>query len=162
MKLIFLDIDGVLNSGRWLASIPYKLLREQDPHVDRWVHMLDPAAVRLLNQIVERTGASIVVSSSWRYALDFERLVQVLRAGGVCGEIIGSTPGGKGIRGLEIEDWLNLSHLSYDAFLILDDDSDMEPLAHRLVKTTFSDGLRREHVERAVEMLNGGGGADWE
>jgi hypothetical protein len=162
MKIIFLDIDGVLNSGRWLASIPYKLLREQDTHVDRWVHMLDPAAVRLLNQIVERTGASIVVSSSWRYALDFERLVRELRSGGVSGEIIGCTAKCMGWRGHEIEEWLNSTHLSYESFVILDDDSDMEPLAHRLVQTTFSDGLQREHVERAVEMLNGGGVADWE
>lgn len=161
MKLIFLDIDGVLNSGRWLASETYQRMRDDEPVSDRWEDMLDPDAVRMLNQIVEHTGGSIVVSSSWRYALDFDQLVQVLRAGGVRGGIIGSTPGGEGIRGREIEDWLDLSHLPYEAFVILDDDSDMEPFQDRLIRTTFADGLQQEHVELAVEMLNAGeGGSD--
>lgn len=51
MKLILLDFDGVLNNST-------------NPDVPYWA--LDPTNVAVLNTLIERTGAKVVVTSSWR------------------------------------------------------------------------------------------------
>jgi len=58
-------------------------------------------------------------------------------------------------RGAEIDRWLasNAGAREVGAFVILDDDSDTDPHKDRHVKTSFSVGLRDEHVELAVEIL---------
>ncbi len=53
---IFLDIDGVLNDSQFRLEG----LRRRDYSV-----LIDPKKVALLKKIVEETGASIVLSSSW-------------------------------------------------------------------------------------------------
>ena len=54
MKIIFLDIDGVLN------SIAYE--REKAPEQS----FIDESRLPLVAQIVRKTGAAIVLSSTWR------------------------------------------------------------------------------------------------
>jgi hypothetical protein len=51
-KIIFLDIDGVLNNSKWLKE------NKNNP--------IDPAAVNRINVIMQKTDAKIVISSSWR------------------------------------------------------------------------------------------------
>ena len=53
MKVIFLDVDGVLNS----AQDGYSIRLKTDSHL------------KLLQYIVKETGAKIVLSSSWRIGL---------------------------------------------------------------------------------------------
>ena len=77
-----------------------------------------PECVAELNRIVESTGADIVVSSTWRQDPDY---IQVLRAAGVNGRILGKTVHGiRGIdgnflvgtcRGDEIQEWLTANQL---------------------------------------------------
>ena len=57
-KILFLDFDGVLNSENWCYS----------PAAKHWygVFGLDSEKITLLDEIVERTGCEIVISSSWR------------------------------------------------------------------------------------------------
>jgi hypothetical protein len=73
LRLIFLDFDGVLNSEAWREN-----RGPRDPAIDiatldnneRYaLRSLDPAAVQVLETIVRRLDARVVVSSSWR--LDF-------------------------------------------------------------------------------------------
>lgn len=52
MKVIFLDIDGVLNSEEFLRNNPNQLI--------------DRKCVSILKNIVDKTGAVIVLSSGWR------------------------------------------------------------------------------------------------
>lgn len=60
-KILFLDIDGVLNHDTWFNSIAYK------SHEQSWkVSMFDPECVKRVNTILEKTGAKLVISSSWR------------------------------------------------------------------------------------------------
>ncbi len=56
MKVIFLDIDGVLN------SIKFDRLRMRDGRSD----FIDESRLPLLKQIVDSTGAVIVLSTTWR------------------------------------------------------------------------------------------------
>ena len=56
MKVIFLDIDGVLNSEEYYESFPD----------GEFIPPIDPVCVERLKRIVDRTGAKLILSSSWR------------------------------------------------------------------------------------------------
>lgn len=136
MKIIFLDIDGVMNNIRkW----PKNAGR-------RWI---DPSAVRRLNKITHATTSAIVISSTWRR---FWNVKQILEAAGVRGNIIGSTPFlPSEPRGSEIQLWL--SKHGAEKFIILDDDSDMGNLMDALIKTKWDVGLQDIHVKKAIARL---------
>ena len=53
-KILFLDIDGVLNTGSHLSQ-------------DKYGDGFNPKAVANLAKIVDATGADIVISSSWKF-----------------------------------------------------------------------------------------------
>lgn len=157
MRVLFLDFDGVLNSESWMLAHPQA----------NFLRALDRSAVALLAEIVSRTQARIVVSSSWRRMYSLNALREVLVEGGLptsC-EIVGVTPtldrspdGDKFVRGDEIQHWLDEASRGeqtdkVELFAILDDDDDMAHLRHRLVRTDFKVGLDRAAVERVVALL---------
>lgn len=146
MKIIFLDIDGVLNSGEYLYA----------HNCDEWVEQIDPDAVSLLNELVADTQAQIVISSSWRIARSLSEIKNYFKERGFMGDIIDVTPSnyrGETERGNEIQEWLDTHQV--DSFVILDDDSDMAHLRDYLVKTSFEHGLQPEHITKAKKILNG-------
>ncbi len=155
MKVLFLDIDGVLNSRTYLLFCYNQGVLPDDK--------IDPAAVARLNQITDATGAHIVVSSTWRlpyvWNKNVDKLVELLKKHGIKGDIIGATPDHKRShgRGGEIQDWMNrckLDGIQIETFVILDDDNDMGNLDKFLVQTKFSDGLLDVHVQAAIDILN--------
>lgn len=149
VKIVFLDFDGVLNSHLYFAkhAAPNRLL--DIPARDH----IDPDAVTLLDQLLLRTGAHIVVSSTWRLTRDTSELYRLLVAKGLRhGTVVGKTADLRGApRGKEIRLWVD-THRP-ESFVILDDDSDMAEMAPWLVKTSFGDGLQQDHVGRAVAIL---------
>lgn len=152
MKILFLDIDGVLNSVKFFNTLPHGFTTTRSDEI------LDPEAIERVNKIINETGAKIVVSSSWRIGLSLVELQILLKDHGITGDIIGMTPSlsFKGRRrGHEIQAWLN-NHLEVIDFIILDDDSDMVHLMPALVKTSYQEGLLDVHVELAIKMLNEG------
>jgi len=136
MKVVFLDIDGVMNNiRRW----PKKAGRT-------WI---DPMAVRRLNKITHATDSVIVISSTWRR---FWNVKKILQQAGVRGSIIGSTPFlTNEPRGSEIQKWL--AKHGAEKFVILDDDSDMGNLREALIKTKWDVGLTDFHVKKAIARL---------
>lgn len=155
MKVLFLDIDGVLNSHAF-----WKRRKEQNLSMD---HKIDPLAVELLNKITDESGAKIVVSSTWRlpyvWNKQFDMLVTKMRQIGLTAEVIGMTPDHNKSygRGGEIQAWMLQARqdgMEIESFVILDDDSDMDHLMPFLVKTTMTDGLQDTHVQAAIEILN--------
>lgn len=108
MKVLFLDVDGVLNSLNSGGMYALKRL-----------------CLKRLENIVKDTGCKIVLSSTWRkdeYAL--KRLKRVLKYRGL--EIYGTTPiHEKGFRGEEINWWLRNQDgdIGID-YAIVDDNSD--------------------------------------
>lgn len=145
MKILFLDIDGVLNC---------KLS-------DR----IDPVMVMRLNEILKLTGAKVVISSSWRMVHTVAEIQKLLEAQGFVGDIIGMTPtppdDGRLIlfsqtRGHEIESWLDLNrHLEVQRFIALDDMGPQQfpQMRKHLVQTNGSLGLQETDVERAFLKL---------
>jgi len=53
MNVIFLDIDGVLNS-------------DATPNPRKFPYIVDPGLLAIFKDLVSRTGATVVLSSSWR------------------------------------------------------------------------------------------------
>lgn len=159
MRVLFLDFDGVLNTKEFLQSVFSG--RRADPEVaayqDRPSSMIDPTKVALLNQIIDATHCTVVISSSWRLWHDRHELFAILLTHKFNGHIWGVTPHNPEIvdrpRGLEIQDWINGAPEPVTSFVILDDYDDMEHLKHRLVQTNNQTGLTQEHVDRAIQML---------
>lgn len=82
MKVIFLDIDGVLNSNDW-----YVKTRGIGGYNGGDV---DPKCIELINDLIDATGAKIIMSSSWRS--DYENSCEYLYDNGLyCDAIIGKT-----------------------------------------------------------------------
>lgn len=144
VKIIFLDIDGVLNSTE-TAPQP----REG---VAAW---LDPRNVAALNLVIERTGALLVVSSSWRLTTPLSQLRQALNEAGCIGVVLDVTPELPLGRGGEIQAWLD-QNPSTTAWVILDDALDLRPLGHKHVHTSPLTGLEDGHLEAILLHLGGG------
>lgn len=151
MKVIFLDIDGVLNS--WL----YQRQRGTDDG------NIDKTRLPLLKEIVDVTGAKIILSSTWRmhwekdiYKCDFigKELSETFALADI--EIYGKTPI-KGARADEIKAWLD-EHDDIESFVILDDIVfGWGELQANLIRTNerIGRGLEEVHKRRAIEILNG-------
>lgn len=177
MRVIFLDVDGVLNSEAYLLVLEeqHRRLGHTDPvspkhettcDCFKLYHQIDRAAVSRLNRLVEATGAKVVISSSWRKLFDPPEMHRILGEHGLVAEIIGETPdghqdsemqalfGGLGriLRGHEIDAWLR-RHPEVDRFVILDDGSDMAMHRNRLVQTDAQEGLLDEHVDLALRVM---------
>lgn len=142
--VVFLDIDGVLNS---LGSV----LALGDPS-----HHLDPVSVGLVARLCKETGAEIVVSSSWRIGRTVQTLqneLDRLGATKLADRFIGRTGDGhNGHRGRQIREWLQTN--GQRPYVILDDDSDMLPEQQPFfVHTTWEDGFRAQHYRAALKIL---------
>jgi hypothetical protein len=147
MKIIFLDIDGVLNNGPWNQE-------------QKGFKTFCPENIKALNFIIQETGAYIVISSNWR--LYPYNIPEIFGAQGIQGIVIGETPIMNNIvnglyraiiRGQEIGQWIVNHKDDIESFVILDDDNDMGILIDHLVCTDYGLGLTMNDAKRAVEIL---------
>jgi hypothetical protein len=149
LRIVFLDIDGVLNSERYVRS------RTSVPRGELWtVEDIDPEAVRALNHVVERTGAKFVLSSSWRHHHTLDEVAALLRERGFSGELIDVTPRLYGeTRGAEIRTWLRVQSTPPSAFAVLDDDAATDGLEPFWIRTDTEQGLTPADAERLAALL---------
>ena len=169
-KVIFLDVDGVLNSSRTL----YESISLEDD------------LILNLKEIVNKTKAKIILSSSWRLSTEaVAMLIDKLDKFGLA--ISGMTYDGVDLdwlekyefdvtkkyldtkfdydenrqikithdRGAEIFKWL--CYHDDCAYVILDDEiEDIKPYFNEsvIVKTSYKTGLTKEDVKKAVQILN--------
>lgn len=156
MKIIFLDVDGVLNSERWFK----KRYDKKNP----FETYVNPKFVKNLAKIVKRTGAKIVLSASCRNDVKKDKRHHLRRSLAKYGLVIYDyTPDTGMDRGIDIQEWLN-HHLNVTNIVILDDETDMCHLKKYLVKTNWSantkfwqrstEGLYKKPTKEAIEMLN--------
>jgi len=132
--IVFLDIDGVLNSHMYYDSDRFVPLKNgecpnhDDPDylIKLYQNDIDPKSIGFLNELVKDTSAKIVISSTWRNK-GKEPLQKILDSRGLVGEIIDVTPHGCEccVRGNEIRQWLKKNGENKYKYVILDDDSDM-------------------------------------
>lgn len=147
MKVLFLDIDGVLNSYRSIAagyqlyncsSLMRKLQLGTVTHAG-----FDPTAVQLLHKAQEDIGFKVVISSTWRFTFTLNHFYKIFDWYGwnTRDIIIGVTPSTNTIRGDEVKLWLD-SHPEYKEYVILDDSTDfLEEQLSRCVFTQYEEGI---------------------
>lgn len=144
-KIIFLDIDGVLNTIRTAIMEPEGL-----------ANSLEPDNIEVLNEIVRETGAAIVISSSWRLDCSLAELREGFAAAGAVIDIIDMTPDLDGApRGHEVAAWIAAQPEPLSHYVILDDDHDMPDHPGKLVKISAWTGLHDDHVPRVLALLEG-------
>ncbi len=144
MKIVFLDIDGVLNSRR--TAIAFCGVSWAGPGGIR--AKMDEVAVRLIGGIVRHAGAGVVLSSSWRNDENWETIGPALDM-----PIIDRTPTSTGPRGREIADWL-AEHPGVESYAIIDDDADMLPeQMPYFVHTSAWDGFTWGNAVHLCTML---------
>lgn len=168
MKLIFLDIDGVLNSQAhydFRGSEEGRLRRENliSKHrgiVDIELVMLDFDLVKKLFSFVVKNRCKLVISSTWREGhkpCDFEKLFRLCGAEVPENTVIGCTPILDHIdsqkRGCEIEQWIQDNKFSGN-YVVLDDCDRCEFLSHQtLVRTKYSTGITDEDISKLETAL---------
>lgn len=184
MKIIFLDIDGVLNCEN--------AYRAGECQYQEWVwedgrrghhQKFCSWSKELLNKLTLETGAKVVISSTWRNSgIEFMKKVWELEE--MEGEIIGITPNFSGKikgytvpRGCEIN-WylkndLGFNHINWcletqkeymdksgvDNYIIIDDDSDMlygqrNHFVHIPPSPRNKDGFNKVYFNEALKKLN--------
>ena len=153
MKVLFLDIDGVLNSDSY-----DKVRGENEGNIDI-------TRMCLLKTIIDKTGAQIVLSSTWRknWDRDFSKcnekgkeIYEVFTSYGL--EIFDKTPylrNDSSERPKEIKMWLD-SHRAAENYAILDDHMwGWREMEEHLVRTSgkIGRGLMEKHVNEVIEIL---------
>jgi hypothetical protein len=148
IKVLILDIDGVLNSERSSAALGGY------PHSFEPAEFakFDPVALALLRKLVDATGALVVLSTSWRV---YFTCAEVERAFEVA--VLDATPdlGAGSCRADEITAWLG-EHPEVTRFAIVDDmpmDFEHASIQDRFVQTNPMHGLGLEEYRQLRHLL---------
>ena len=181
IKIIILDIDGVLNSNDYYTSKAYaNIVRNKNEYND--IHDIDPKAVAELNYIIEKTNAEIIVSSQWRIGRSLEWMQKLFADIDVHGSVVGMTALIRdSVRGNEIQHTLALLNFpgtyrwqegpdesselkmtskkdldhKHKRYVIIDDNSDMLLCqSNNFVQTNWEQGLTRKNADTAIAILN--------
>jgi hypothetical protein len=157
MKIIFLDIDGVLNSMDYLYAYHniQEAKGEEFTRFDIYGDCFDPRCCMYLEYIIRKTKAKIVLSSMWRFS-GLSNMQQMWKVRNIFGEVIDVTPSiVNSVRGAEIEAWLS-THKDVESYVILDDDTDMlGNQNNNFVKVDERYGINYNDSLKAVDILNG-------
>ncbi len=148
-NIIFLDIDGVLNSDKYFDSIDNK---ECMNLVDRLMLDIDMSKVKILLEVINKTNAKVVITSSWRRMKLYPYIKERLISMGL--PVVGETLFIEGRRGEEIKSYLLENRVSN--YCIIDDEvfKDYKELEDYLVVTDFyEDGLTIDHAKGVVKKL---------
>lgn len=140
---ILLDIDGVLTSDAWSRQCR----TEHRPTNLFGMDWFDPGCVEVLTLIIEKTGAEIIISSSWR-ELGLERLRHVWEVCGLPGKLAGTTPEWILMKDEAIREWILQN--PQEAYVILDD-ADLK--SDRQVRTNPTTGLSMADVKKVCQIL---------
>lgn len=164
MKVLMLDIDGVINTVGGELGLRHCLML--DPGCVGWPELFDPACLYYLRTIVENTGCKIVVSSTWRNGETIGSMKAWFECPVIREAIIDKTPSFHGAewdhlrdrrnriqRGEEIKWWIE-QHPEVTRYAILDDDSDMDVVRDNFFKTCSHDGLKKEIANKVIMHLN--------
>jgi hypothetical protein len=136
MKVIFLDIDGVLNSAN-------------TPNPRKFPYIVDPKLLKRFKRLLQRTGAKVVLSSTWRY--DPAGIFSAKHWGIPFIDVIPDMP--KRPRRDEVLAWLK-AHPKVKRFVIIDDEDDeLDELP--LFQPSPDIGLTEKMVKGVTEFLAG-------
>mgnify|MGYP003443446017 CR=1 FL=1 len=145
MKVLFLDVDGVLNTASLIESDGINAVGEE--------------FLQRLDRIIKETKVEVVLSSTWRlYPKAKNVLEEKLKEKNIF--LLDSTIeirrklSARVSRSEEIAEWLT-RHPKVDKFAIVDDNDDAgEYFPSSFFQTTFQKGLTEEVTENIIQHLN--------
>jgi hypothetical protein len=161
VKIIFLDIDGVLN--------------QKKSYADGKAYDIDRDKVGIIKGIADTTNAVIVLSSGWKFWFDDGlmptekhslRLYHILCEFGL--KLFGKTPdfsteeirlnkAFSRVKAQEIFAWLH-EHKDVESYVVIDDHDLMdEAIQPHLIRTDANNGITEYDAQRAVEILKSSG-----
>ncbi|HCW54570.1 MAG TPA: hypothetical protein DG753_12735 [Clostridium sp.] len=152
INIVFLDIDGVLNTGR------NQDLQEQRDGKSTFYHQFyfDKQCMRNLKEIILQYDAYVVISSSWRIEKDtiyWSEILRNFRKYHIEDRIIGKTPSFSTTRGDEIKKWIDNNEKKVNNYIILDDEDDMFGLEDHLVLCNDYYGFDDDKKILAINIL---------
>lgn len=120
-KVVFLDIDGVLNDEAHRASV------RRDKVIVAWSEeigraMIDPARAARLQRLCDEGEAAVVIVSGWRRWASAEAIASALAAAGLRSPVLGVVAGLKmsgDLRATGAKEWL-AEHPEVRRFVVLD------------------------------------------
>lgn len=182
-KIIFLDIDGVLNGYNFWNTLGWDIIcfLHLSQKCKGWYRKLTKptgvhkSKVKRLSKLVKETNAKIVVSSTWRVSIwkylvsgetcseNVKYLVNLFKYYGI--EVVGITPYSSSTtkrREEEIKLWLSDNIDYVESFVVLDDEKfDLQSfVGTRLIQTKKGKGrftylgLTNKNAEEAILILD--------
>ena len=156
MNVVFLDVDGVINTPMWHQNQNKILMPTynfpEHGKANNW------QACQWVSHFCQQYGYSIVVSSTWREGQSMESLRNILYASGIAKkiDIVDKTPVFHKERGHEIRRWLENNGEKHNVkrVIIFDDDADMvyPELMSRLVQTQQGSGFLMDSFNEASRI----------
>lgn len=138
MKILFLDIDGVLNSYRSQIVLG----REHN------IESLDPIALDIVRKIVKETGCIICLISEWRLHWDYMELGKKLKLP----IMFETSHDDNKMRGEQVQEFLD--EVKPEKYVVVDNDEvDFEYDGMPFVNVAEEDGLGYKDYLLAIEYL---------
>jgi hypothetical protein len=150
MRCIFLDIDGVVNCYDTKERAPSKVVG------------VEQRLIALIKQIVDATGAKLVLSSTWRKDWAFDLLDGIdwryLRDEFAKQDLyfMDYTPSRRDShRGEEIKEWLESTGYEVESYVVIDDEMfDIWELHDgHMVQSSAVTGIKPGAVKMAIDIL---------
>lgn len=153
MKIIFLDIDGVIATSQCYG-------KGMD---NKWdAYMFDPKCVATLNHILKESGAEIILSSDWRHHYTLFEMNEIFEHNGVIKGPIGFTPSSKTYTATnldngrvdEINQWLELHcHNKNDIKWVAVDDLNMHALTNFVHCKRHMEGIKQSGIKEKILLF---------
>lgn len=163
-KIIFLDIDGVLATNIEFNRVRRKFWDKYDKAETLHIpYPFNPRCVEIFNEILEETGASIVLSSDWRLHWNLDELRQIFEFNNVIKSPFDTT---KELdsnmyitleeeRSAQIENYVKTHQI--ENYVIIDDLDMKRNLMddEKFIKTTSREGLKQTNIKtKILKILN--------
>jgi hypothetical protein len=168
MKTIFLDIDGVLATHKQYMMNRKKFWDKNDIAKDlRIPYPFDPKCVKAFNEILDATGADIVLSSDWREHFSLEDLDKIFKFNGVNKSPIDITISelasfgnqtmnrafqiGEYVTRNNLTNYVVIDDLNVGKYMVITDEG------HKFVLTDDFEGLKQLSIKnKIINILNNG------
>jgi hypothetical protein len=162
IKVIFLDIDGVLATNKEYSTNRTKFREKYS-----WAKELrvpygwNKGCVEIFNEILDTTNADIVISSDWRFHWDLDELDKIFKANGVKKSPIFGTIKNKRKMSSDLEDdrvyqiseWVKFN--KPEKWVAIDD-MNLSGLGPNFFRTKDSEGLKQTGLKKKIiNKLNG-------
>lgn len=145
MKVVFLNIEGVLNNDKAIELTNYEALSFWN--------------IWRLNKLLSQTNAKLVVMGQWRLYNSIEQLNYILKQFGFNNKVFDVTPIIHAERHCdEVEQWLQTIEHVIEGYVVLDtkqDEYTNSSVENNFVIVDQRFGLRDEHITKTVRILNG-------